>query len=162
MTAYTELCELAQRKFVQQLAVVASRLKGSVVHWTTPYPRLCFVDLADDALERLNASGGGVSLLSLTPADLVMRMMCEVEGVSSIRSARHCLLVHSVVAYGRRTDHVSGHNRFGHESNAANGCLSGRAVLYSAALDHRRQLPAMGRCRRVSHAIEATGRWWRG
>jgi hypothetical protein len=95
MSAYAEMCELAQRKFMQQVAQTATTLKGKRAQFHAPYPRLCFVDLTEEALERLNGkdhrpttvagskkSAVQVDLSLITGADLVIKMMCEMDGVS--------------------------------------------------------------------------------
>jgi hypothetical protein len=79
-------------------------LKGKRTQFYAPYPRLCFVDLTDEALERLNknvdqqrpATAGAphseqqadgttkpvrVDLSLVTSGDLVMKVMCELDGV---------------------------------------------------------------------------------
>jgi primase-polymerase (primpol)-like protein len=103
MSAYAEMCELAQRKFMQQVAQTATTLKGKRNEFHAPYPRLCFVDLTEKALERLNKNvnqqqpGTAEAPLSqhptngnasvrvdfslVTAGDLVMKVMCEVDGV---------------------------------------------------------------------------------
>jgi hypothetical protein len=51
MSAYAEMCELAQRKFMQQVAQTATTLKGKRNEFRAPSSRLCFVDLTEEALD---------------------------------------------------------------------------------------------------------------
>lgn len=109
--AYSELLELAQRKFVHQVEQAITALISSVtfckakysshiIAETAPiYPRLVFFDLTDDALANLNSpqlpntarsaalqsrrgsSDAAFSFALINAGDLAVKALCEVDGV---------------------------------------------------------------------------------
>lgn len=107
-SAYEEMCELAQRKFLQQCMQVSQEIASQpTFEWFTAHPNLIFLDkVIDDTDDRTirpptalksnknrnegaNQSDDGVTIVSLweliglSTNNVCLRFLCENDGVSS-------------------------------------------------------------------------------
>lgn len=78
--AYKELCELAQRRFVQQMSQIANKLRTSDEIFKTLYPRLTLLDVVENDSQKLDIQNKE-SLAEFAVSSLCIKLLCEYEEV---------------------------------------------------------------------------------
>jgi len=77
---YQELIELAERKFLQQISLLAPKIRNNLGIWDV-YPRLFFLDLMEKPSETGRPSTAGGKSQIFTQTNTAIRLVCEDEKV---------------------------------------------------------------------------------